>query len=98
MLRILTTILFLVFYIFSSAQTMDYYPPHKNGISKEDYDKGKYFLENTYKQMKENGNVCYADFWNIALAYAYMGQDTEEILVLLKKSKADSPESFCLVG
>ena len=98
MLRILTTILFLLFYLFFNAQTIDFYPSHKNGIPKEDYEKGKYFLENTYKQMKENGNVCYADYWNIALAYAYMGQSPDTILDLLKKSKSDHPENFCTVA
>ena len=98
MTRFFISILLLFFYLYLDAQTMDFYPPYKKGISEEDYSKGKYFLENTYKQMKENGNICYADYWNIALAYAYMGQAPEEILTLLKKSKSDNPENFCLVA
>ncbi len=91
----------LVLMIFSNsifAQDIDYYPPHRKEIKKEYYDRGKYFLENTYKQMKENENVCYADYWNIALAYAYMGQSSDEIVSLLKKSKEDNPENFCFIA
>lgn len=97
MKKILTAILFLNFCIIN-AQTIDYYPSQKKGISNEDYNKGKYFLENTYKQMKEHGNSCYADYWNIALAYAYMGQSSKEILELLTKSKIDNPTNFCIIA
>ena len=88
----------LAFCSYIKAQTIDYYPAPKKEISKEDYNRGKYFLENTYKQMKDNGNICYADYWNIALAYSYMGEPAGEILNLLKKAKADNAENFCYIA
>jgi hypothetical protein len=82
---------------FATAQKMGFIPPYTKGVSEEDYNKGKYILENTYKSMEEHGDVVYADYWNIAVGYSYMDYDKDEILDLLKKSKAEDAESFCAI-
>ncbi len=82
---------------FASAQEIGFIPPKSNAVSQEDYNKGKYILENTYKSMEEHGDIVYADYWNIAVGYSYIGYDKNKIFELLKKSKEMDAESFCAI-
>ncbi|HFA49628.1 MAG TPA: hypothetical protein ENJ95_11500 [Bacteroidetes bacterium] len=82
----------------SYAQKIGFIPGKLPGVAEKDYNKGKYILENTYKSMEEHGDTVYADYWNIAVGYSYMDYDKNEILELLKKSKEEDAESFCIIA
>ena len=82
---------------FAAAQEIGFIPPKSNSVSQEDYNKGKYILENTYKSMEEHGDIVYADYWNIAVGYSYTGYDKNKVWEFLKKSKATDKESFCAI-
>lgn len=41
--------------------------------------------------------MVYADYWNLALALAYMGKDKKVVLNYLRQSKEDSPSDFYVV-
>lgn len=75
---------------------LQYYPPQLAHVSDADYQKGYYYLENTYAAIADDDQeVTYADYWNIALAYSYMGQPPEKVYQLLQASYDESPQSFC---
>lgn len=62
------------------------------------YKYGKSILKNALKQIEEsNGEMVYADYWNLALAHAYMGKDKKVVLNYLRQSKEDSPSDFYVV-
>ncbi|MEO1258906.1 MAG: DUF6624 domain-containing protein [Bacteroidota bacterium] len=79
------------------AQEIGFIPEITAEVSQEDYNKGKYILENSYKAIEESGDWVYADYWNIAVGYSYMNFDRDQIIELLEKSKKEDVESFCAI-
>ena len=66
-----------------------------SNISEEDFAKERYILESAYDQIKSSDNgIVSIDYWNVAVAYARMGVDKNEILDLFKKAKEMDEEFF----
>lgn len=83
---------------FAQFAEMDFIPRHKTGISKEDYQRGKYFLVNTYQSIREHeNNWVYADYWNVAVAYQLMRVHRDSILGALQTSQEMDTEDFCSI-
>ncbi|MEN0005994.1 MAG: hypothetical protein AAF798_17725, partial [Bacteroidota bacterium] len=96
--KAITLLLFLLSLSFSTyAQPIEigYIPEKLDGVSDEDYQRGKHYLENTYQAIQEAGDTVYADYWNIAVAYAYMGQTPKLVHGFLLSAKKQNPTSFC---
>lgn len=88
-------LLFLPLYIFSQ-ESIGYIPPRPSETSAEDYRKGTYILEGAYQQIRESdGKWIYADYWNVAVGYHYIGVEPTTVISLLKKSYESDPASFC---
>jgi len=78
---------------------MDYIPEKKTNVSVEDYTRGKNFLLNTYTSINDhNGELVYADYWNVASAYVFMSINKDKILDLLKTAKSMNSNSFCTIA
>ncbi|MFO7862473.1 MAG: DUF6624 domain-containing protein [Salinivirgaceae bacterium] len=82
---------------FSQVIDLGYFPEYNGAVSKEKYNWGKEVLKNSYAQINGVNDVCYADYWNIAVAYASMGVDKQVVFDFLKKSKSSSKEDFCMI-
>ncbi len=83
---------------FAQFAEMDFIPRHKPETSKEDYQRGKYFLVNTYQSIREHeNNWVYADYWNVAVAYELMGVQRDSILGALQTSQEMDTEDFCSI-
>ena len=84
-----------IYSAYSQEIQVDYIPPRIENILETDYNRGKHYLVNTYKSIKERKDTTYIDYWNVATAYSYMGQPTETILAYFEKAKKLDPEAFC---
>jgi uncharacterized protein YfkK (UPF0435 family) len=59
---------------------------------------GKSILQNALKQIDDSdGEMVYADYWNLALANAYMGKDKKVVLNYLRQSKDASVPDFYII-
>ncbi len=77
---------------------VDYYPPMPVGFDEKKYNKGKYILENTYSAIKSSDKgFVYADYWNIAVGFSYMGVKDEYVELAFKKAVESSLESVCAI-
>lgn len=79
------------------AQTLDYYPPQKPNVSDDDYSKGIMILEETYKQIREQGKYSYVDYWNLGIAHILLQDNTLDVKEMMKKSRETNPTSFAKV-
>ncbi|WP_400075656.1 hypothetical protein [Winogradskyella sp. R77965] len=75
--------------------TKGYFPEYEGNVSKVDYDYGKNILTNAYSQIPDNEECVYADYWNVASAYARMGVNSEIVYSYIKKAKELDTKSFC---
>lgn len=96
-----TTIL-ITFILFNSllgmAQTMDYYPVQKEGVSDNSYKSAINILEETYKQIKKNnGDFDYGDYWNLSVALSKLKDKEEDVKSYLYKSKSLNSEYFATI-
>lgn len=58
------------------SQKIDYYPEQKISVSESDYKYGLTILGETYKQIKKNnGNLNYVNYWNLAVAYMTLKEE-----------------------
>ena len=84
-----------------NAKNIDtsYYPKYNNDISKSEYNRGLEILKNSYRQIIEDNNrePYYADYWNVATAYAIMFVEKENVWKYLKKAKSLNNENFCII-
>ncbi|MEQ9415341.1 MAG: hypothetical protein RIF39_16015 [Cyclobacteriaceae bacterium] len=77
----------------------DYFPEFEENVSLSEYNHGREILRNAYRQIKEDGgNVNYADYWNVAVAYANMGVDKGIVFPYLIRSKNIAQEKFCMIA
>lgn len=83
--------------LFSQVIDLDYFPEYNESVSKEKYNWGKEVLKNSYAQINGGNDICYADYWNVAVAYASMGVDKQVVFKFLKKSKSSDKEDFCII-
>jgi len=84
--------------VFAQEITLDHFPAKTSIVTDEDYNRGKYFLTNTYQAIREdNGRLTYIDYWNVALGSLLMGEDHEVVFKLLERSKTEEPGDFCRV-
>lgn len=78
--------------------SIDFYPKKTDENSEEDYLQGKKILDRAYEVIKENNNIFQqADYMNIALAYSFMGVESNTVYQLLLKGKDINPTMFCAV-
>lgn len=90
--KIMLTTVLLIFQILVTAQPQsgDNYLP-----TKEDQRLGILILKETEDAVKAAGGVAnYADYWNFATAYRYLGIGNDSILVNLTRSAEMDPHSF----
>lgn len=82
-------ILLLTNVSFCMAQKLDYYPPQKENVSDNNYEYGTAILKETYAQIrKNNGELHYVSYWNLAVAYMTLKHDDKEFVInALKKSR-----------
>lgn len=81
-----------------AAQVLDFYPEKKDGITEDIYRFNLNILEETYQYIKsKEGNLVYANYWNLAFAYANLKQDKQTVREFLFKSKALDPVSFSII-
>lgn len=93
---ILILALFITSFSYSQNIILDYYPEYNGLVSNDEYKKGKNILSNAYRQIKEgNNNIIYVDYWNVAVAFSYMGADKVKIMAYLVKSKRMNHDDFC---
>ena len=94
------SILFMFFLLTTTlaAQVLDFYPEKKDGITEDIYRFNLNILEETYHYIKgKEGNLVYANYWNLAFAYANLKQDKKIVREFLFKSKALDPMSFSII-
>lgn len=74
---------------------LDYFPKKNVNVTVTDYKKGRYILENTYRSIRgHEGKPVYADYWNVGVAYSYMGVNHDSTLGMFRKSKQVNESSF----
>ncbi len=97
MKHLILTISFVLAYLsmYGSDIKIGYFPEYTGNVSKQDYSHGKSILKNAYAQIPSTDDICYADYWNVAIAYTYMGVNAKTVLALLQKSKNEDQDSFC---
>lgn len=77
-------------------EVMDYYPPKGDGATDQDYEKGKYFLENTYAAIRNDQmKFTYSDFWNIAVAFNKIGLPKSDIELAFQKTIDLGESAIC---
>lgn len=80
------------------GQEFDYNPKNENNVDDMSFNLAKRILEETSLQANENnGELNYANLWNIAVAYNLLGKTADEIIPILEQSKKKNPYSFSLV-
>jgi len=82
-------------YVAGQEIKMGFIPPANSKVTEADYRKGKYILQNTYQSIEDHdGNIVYADLWNVGMAYSLMGVDHESIMTMFRESKRMNSDSF----
>ncbi len=79
----------------TSGQNIGFIPEQAPSIADKDYRLAVMILEETYQSIEDdNGQIVYADYWNLAYAYTLCEQSREEITFFLKKCKRMHPKNF----
>ena len=77
-------------------EMMDYYPSQPEGVEDATYQKGVYFLENTYDAIRDdNMQFSYADYWNITVAFHAMGLEKKDIQLAFQKTIDTGGAAIC---
>lgn len=77
-------------------KVLNYTAVQKQGISERDFALAQRILSETKSAVKgkpENFNV--ADYWNLAVAFMKLREDTALVSIAFQKAIEDSPESLC---
>jgi len=79
----------------TSGQNIGFIPEQAPSIIDKNYRLAVMILEETYQSIEDdNGQIVYADYWNLAYAYTLCEQPREEITSFLKKCKRMHPKNF----
>ncbi|MFK8005967.1 MAG: hypothetical protein AB8H03_06335 [Saprospiraceae bacterium] len=75
---------------------LTYQPPHREGISKGDFDRGVFILGEVRKDIKkDNLKFTYSDYWNLMTSFSYLKEPQEHIELAFQKAIDNNPESIC---
>lgn len=75
---------------------LTYQPPHRKDISKENFDRGVFILNEVRKDIKkDNLKFCYSDYWNLMTSFHYLGESLDHQELVFQKAIDDNPKSIC---
>ncbi len=75
---------------------LTYQPPHRESVSKKDFDQGVFILNEVRKDIKkDNLKFCYADYWNLMTSFHYLKEPQANVELVFQKAIDDNPTSIC---
>ena len=75
---------------------LTYQPPHREGVSKKDFDQGVFILGEVRKDIKkDNLRFCYADYWNLMTSFHYLKEPQKHVELVFQKAIDDNSVSIC---
>ncbi len=75
---------------------LTYKPPHRENVSKKDFDRGVFILNEVRKDIKkDNLKFSYSDYWNLMTSFHYLEEPQEHAVLVFQKAIDDNPKSIC---
>lgn len=75
---------------------LTYQPVKRADVSPKDYERGKFILEETHRQMEaDNLEFNCADYWNITMAFFKLGEPKQHIEVAFQRAIEANPKAIC---
>lgn len=80
-----------------SEQVLAYTPVQREGVSDEDFAQGQFYLDQTKLAVDHDpDNFSAPHFWNVAVAFLYLGEPREHLGMAFDAAAADDLEAICL--
>jgi len=75
---------------------LTYQPPHRKDVSKKDFDRGVFILNEVRKDIKkDNSRFTYSDYWNLMTSFHYLKEPQKHVELIFQKAIDDNPKSIC---
>ena len=78
------------------AQVLAYTPVQRDGVSDDDFAEGEFFLEQVKSAVSHDPeNFLAPHYWNVAVAFANLGEPREHIALAFETAIATEPDAIC---
>ena len=79
-----------------AQQILHYRPVQGAGVEKSDFEKGKFYLEETRRQTENNAeNFNVADYWNVTMAFIRLQEPTTHIELAFQMAIETDADAVC---
>lgn len=79
-----------------AEQVLAYEPPHRDGIAIEEFERGRFYLEETRSATGgDPAKFNLGDYWNITMAFLNLGEPEAHVRIAFEKAIEDDPGRIC---